>query len=227
MAVVLILGLLLVTYSRSQRDVSALAPTLRDHWHSAYSIWDCESESYAPTLTSDFDPRGIHSHQDSLLHIHPFSSAVTGDGATLGVFFEAMLVDLDDGQLTLPDGTVLKEGTMCGGEEAVLQVVRYNANDMGAGPVETIIGDVGDVILEGNREAFVIALAPVGAEIPPPTAESLANLDGASPERLSEAPNTVVPTDLGEIEDEGDDSDADTESEDTESEESPTTTEAP
>ncbi len=211
MAVVLVLGLLLVTYSRSQRDVSALAPTLRDHWHSAYSIWDCESEDYASVLTSDFDPRGIHSHQDGLLHIHPFSSAVTGDGATLGVFFEAMLVDLDDGQLNLPDGTELKEGTMCGGEEAVLQVVRYNANDMAAGPVETVVGDIDDVILEGNREAFVIALAPVGAEIPPPTAEVMANLDGASPQRISEAPNTIVPADLGEIED-GD------ESEDTEGE---------
>ena len=214
MGVVLILGLLLVTYSRSQRDVSALAPTLRDHWHSSYDIWDCEAEEFLPALTSDFDPRGIHSHQDGLLHIHPFSSAVTGDGATFEVFFEAMLVDLDDGQLTMPNERVLKEGTMCGGEEAVLQIVRYDANDMAAGPIETVIGDIGDVILEKNREAFVVALAPVGAEIPPPNPGSLANLDAASPQRISEAPNTIVPTDLGEIE-EGTD---DTESDDTEAE---------
>ena len=53
MAVVLILGVLLVTYSRSQRDVSALAPTLRDHWHSAYSVWNCETEDYENQFNSD------------------------------------------------------------------------------------------------------------------------------------------------------------------------------
>ncbi len=196
MAMVVILGVLLVTYARSTRDASAEAPTLQDHWHSAYAVYDCRTESFLPSFTSDYDPRGIHSHSDGLLHIHPFSSAVTGDGATLDVFFDAMLVDLDDDdtKMVLPSGTELANGADCGGEEAVLQVARYDANNIEAGPSEIVSSSIGDFIFEGNREAYTIALAPLGADIPPPPGDRLAQLDAASPDRG--IPNTIVPNSL-------------------------------
>ncbi|MEE9415782.1 MAG: hypothetical protein V3V01_10895 [Acidimicrobiales bacterium] len=197
MVVVVILGVLLVVYARSTRDASANSPSLRDHWHSAYAVWDCEQESFENQFTSDYDPRGIHSHSDGLLHIHPFSSSVTGEDANLGVFFEAMRVDLDpgDGVLTLPDGSELVEGTQCDGQPAVLQVARFDASNIDAGPTEVIVGDIDKVRFLSNREAITIALAPVGAEIPPPPPDRLAALDAASPDRG--VPNTIIPTPLG------------------------------
>lgn len=196
MAIIVVLGVLLVVYARSTRDASADAPTLRDHWHSAYAVWDCEQESFEPHFTSDYDPRGIHSHNDGLLHIHPFSSSVTGEKANLGVFFEAMRVDLDpgDGVLTLADGKELVEGTQCGGQPAVLQVARFDASNVEAGSIEVIVGDIDKVRFLSNREAITIALAPIGADIPPPPPDRLAALDAASPERG--VPNTIVPTPL-------------------------------
>lgn len=196
MGVVIVLGLLLVTYSRSVRDVSAEAPTLQDHWHAAYGIYDCRTEGFLPPLSSDYDPRGIHSHQDGLIHIHPFSSAVTGDGANLQVFFDAMLVDLDDDdtKMVLPSGDEFSNGDDCGGEEAVLQVARFNADSLAAGAIEIVTADIGDFTFEANREAYTVAFAPIGADIPPPPADRLAALDGASPTRGT--PNTIVPNSL-------------------------------
>lgn len=201
MAVVIVLGLLLVTYSRSTRDASAEAPTLQDHWHSAYAVYDCQTEGFLAPFSSEYDPRGIHSHQDGLIHIHPFSSAVTGDGATLDVFFDAMLVDLDDDdtKMVTPNDLELTNGVDCGGEEAVLQVARFDANDIEAGPIEVLSTSIGDFIFEGNREAYTIALAPIGFDIPPPPASALAALDNASPDRG--VPNTIVPNSLPELPD--------------------------
>lgn len=219
MGVVVVLGLLLVTYARSTRDASADAPTLQDHWHSAYAVYDCRTEGFLAPFSSDYDPRGIHSHQDGLIHIHPFSSAVTGDGATIQIFFDAMLVDLDDDdtKMVTPDEQELANGADCGGEEAVLQVARFDANNIEAGASEIITADIGSFIFEGNREAYTIALAPIGADIPPPPADRLAALDAASPDRG--IPNTIVPNSLPELPDATTD-DADTgdeveESEDT------------
>lgn len=220
MGVIIVLGLLLVTFARTTRDASADAPTLGDHWHAAYGVWDCTTEGFLPVFSSDFDPRGIHSHQDGLMHIHPFSSAVTGDGANIDVFFEAMLVDLDDNDTTMvtPDGIELSNGTECGGEEAVLQVARFDANDVAAGPIEIVSSNIGDFTFEANREAYTIALAPIGADIPPPPADRLANLDVASPDRG--VPQTIVPNSLPALPDDshgGDDAEdtgEDTESED-------------
>ncbi len=207
MAVVIVLGLLLVTYARSTRDASADAPTLQDHWHTAYAVWDCQTESFLPPFASDFDPRGIHSHADGLIHIHPFSSAVTGDGATLEVFFDAMLVDLDDDdtKMSREGDFEFTNGTDCGGEEAVLQVARFDANNLEAGPSEIVSANIGDFIFEANREAYTVAFAPIGADIPPPPADRLAALDTASPDRGT--PNTIVPNSLPALPDAEDETD--------------------
>ena len=96
--------------AEAQPALTALSedPSLRDHWHSAYGVYVCTDDEFLEPFLSENDPDGIHSHQDGLIHIHPFGSSVTGDDAQMDVFLSAMNVSLDDNQMILADGTVLE-----------------------------------------------------------------------------------------------------------------------
>ena len=194
-AAVVILGIVLVAWARTQRESDA--PTLRDHWHAAYGVYVCTDDDFLPPFTSENDPEGIHSHQDSLIHIHPFGSGVTGDNAQMGVFLTAMNVSLDEEQMILGDGTVLAAAdTECDGEPAVWQVLRWNsALDTEGGPDEVITDNLDGVTFEADGEAFTIALAPLGAEIPPPP--SAAEVADVTTDLQSEGPITDLGDDTG------------------------------
>ena len=89
---VVVLGVVLVVVARGSRD-PLTSPTTKDHWHSAYTIYDCGER--VPPFRNQVDPDGIHSHGDSLIHIHPYNSSATGDDARLGVFLDAMAASID------------------------------------------------------------------------------------------------------------------------------------
>ena len=135
---------------------------------------------------------GIHSHSDGLIHVHPFGSNAAGANATLEVFLDAMLVNLDDDQqLVLEDGTAISaEGAECNGEAAVWQIARWaSAADTAAAP-EIITQNLSDVRFLADGEALTIALAPLGADIPPPP--SAVSIDDASDNQVSEGPVTEL-----------------------------------
>ncbi|MCH7788877.1 MAG: hypothetical protein IH940_05490 [Acidobacteria bacterium] len=186
--VIILLGLSLVVYSRISREATS-APRVdpQDHWHSAFGVYDCSTDSFLSDPQSQDDPDGIHSHQDGLMHIHPFNSSASGKNAQLHVFLEAMGMDIDEEAITLETGESLEAGTDCDGEEAIIQVVRWDADNLELKP-DVFTEDLGDVRFRKNREAFVVALAPPGAEIEFPS--SMAELDRASP-------SVIDPTDGG------------------------------
>ena len=116
----IILGIGLVGVARANRE-PAEPPRIGDHWHAAYTIYDCGVE--VPLLQSLADPDGIHSHQDNLIHIHPFNSSATGDDAQLGVFFDAMFVTVDQDAITTPEAGRIAASDGCGEEAAVLSLI--------------------------------------------------------------------------------------------------------
>jgi len=207
---IIVLGLALVVFARTSRDAQA-SPTLQDHWHNAYGIWDCTSESFLADFQSQSDPDGIHSHQDGLIHIHPFTASVTGKEAKLDVFLRNMGAELDDDTLALPGGETLTEGVECGGEPAVLQVVRFGDVLNSTEATEVRTEGLSDTRFLGDAQGIVIALAPEGADIPPPaTLDQLAAVLGQSRDEGVEPPNTTAipgPQDFleGDEADEGDD----------------------
>ena len=174
-ALVIVLGLSLVVFARATRDAEA-SPTLQDHWHAAYGVWDCVSESFLTPFQSEYDPEGIHSHQDGLIHIHPFTSSVTGKEARMSVFLKAMGASLSSEAFELPGGSSIDAGVECNGEEAVLQVARWSDAFVGGEPTEVILEDLEEVRFLNDREAFTIARAPLGSEIPLPN--TIDNLEG-------------------------------------------------
>ncbi len=162
-----VLGLALVVFARTSRDAQA-SPTLQDHWHNAFGVWDCTTESFLPNFQSQSDPDGIHSHQDGLIHIHPFTASVTGKEAKLEVFLRNMGAELDDDTLALPGGDSLTEGVQCGGEPAILQVARFDDVLNAATLAEVRTEDLSDTRFLADAQGIVLALAPEGADIPPP-----------------------------------------------------------
>jgi hypothetical protein len=202
MLVVLIavLGVALVWMARESRD-ELVAPFLDDHWHLGYEVYDCGQ--LQPALLNEFDPDGIHTHGDGLIHIHPFNSSATGADARLGVFMDAVgltvtndLIDADETGFSPIDGT-----SGCGGEESEIRVARYDAGNTES-PLTEFDGDFRDIRFLENLETLIIAKVPVGGDMPTPSAEVQAQLvtHGAGTNEASETPFTLDP--LSDVPDE-------------------------
>ena len=58
------------------------APKRGEHWHAAYGIFICDRFVTNVADKGQDDPLGIHTHEDGLVHIHPFSNAAAGKQAT-------------------------------------------------------------------------------------------------------------------------------------------------
>lgn len=206
-ALIFVLGFGLVVYSRQSRpSADASAPLVTDHWHHSYGFYLCdtwfqfegdlEERDAAGTgfLNQDFQRSGIHSHDDGVIHWHPYSSAATGRRATLGLFLGSYEVELTNDKLVFPeaqftspdfptwnDDGVFEEGktkcTVDGAEkDAELKVVvwnNYTDTDKGT----TYIADFNNIAL--NKDQMVIAIAYVPANTTvgmPPWTEDLPEL---------------------------------------------------
>ena len=208
---VVLLGVALVVFARSSRPPPEAPRVGHDHWHSAYAIYDCDR--FLPAFTSAADPDGIHSHQDGVIHIHPWNSSASGDDARLDVFFESMGARITDDEISGPGIGVLEAGSDCNGEPTVITAVRFaridpDSDDLDADEPVTGLGDVyevaeeytddfSDVRLLGDLEAFTFARVPAGAEVPLPPEIRLQTAFAASAGNLvSTGPETELdPTD--------------------------------
>ena len=147
-------------------------PTVADHWHAAYGIYICD-EFLPPLANNGRDPDGIHSHGDGLIHVHPFSRKATGDRAVLGVFEAAIGITLDSREIRLPGTRHVAGKDTCNGRPAAVRVLVNG---------QPYVGDPSTIKLE-DRQAIVVAFAPLGAEIPrfPPSMPNLDNLSDVVP----------------------------------------------
>jgi hypothetical protein len=207
--IVIVLGLSLVFYARQSRpsvDASG-SPQQSDHWHHAYGFYLCDTwfrlEGDAEQQGTDdfiqYQRTGIHSHDDGLIHWHPFSSASVGSNATLGVFLDTYGVELTNDKLTFPetqrvaletqlaaqdppreDILVWEDGDSCtidGSEEdAELKVVVWdNFTDTDDGT--TYIADFDNIRLDQDQMVVAIAYVPDDTDITmPPWAPDLPSL---------------------------------------------------
>ena len=202
MLAVVILGVGLVLAARSSRE-EPVAPFRSDHWHSAYEIYDCGT--VRSTVQTQTDPDGIHTHADSLIHIHPFNSSATGEDARLKVFFEAsgLVVTSDEIDATgsFDAGFVpIDNSTGCDGEDSEIVITRWTVDGADGPELQTTYrSDFADIRFLQEREAFTIAKVPVGEDAPAPSAEVLAQLD------LSTGTTNIESEDLPQAPDDGTD----------------------
>jgi hypothetical protein len=177
---VVVIGLLLVVFARQSGQASAdntNAPQPnRDHWHEAYGLYICD-RFLTNVADKGEDALGIHTHEDGLIHIHPFTGAAAGKHATLGKFFDDTGLKVSDSSIKLPaaepfDGRLYKEGeTTCGGKPATVKVVHWNsaiAASQGAKADKVYTSGFGGIRLSEDKGAFTFAFVPDGVKIPPP-----------------------------------------------------------
>lgn len=162
-----------------------------DHWHAVYGVWSCtagdaadadeSAGAWLPHFDSNLDPLGIHSHNDGLVHIHPFFDESAGANAQLHVFLDAMGARLENDLLTLPDGQVLRNGDDCGGEPAVLHLRKWQFDFLydNTEP-ELITTALGATRFINDREVWEIVHAPLDAELPPIPSARFATMNSAA-----------------------------------------------
>jgi hypothetical protein len=208
---IVIFGVALVAFAvqeRADEKEEALGdhPTIQDHWHAAYGVRICadadgEREGgFQPPFVSENDPAGIHTHSDGVIHIHPFGSGSAGDNATLGVFFDAMGVTINDDTIDLGNDVKVTEGdATCGANnrDAIVQVARWeNARETEGVEPEIITEGIEDINFQNDSEAYTVAFAPEGADIPPPpTIPQLDQLTDIGPQDQQQQNTPTTPFD--------------------------------
>lgn len=195
MTLIALLGTVVIVQSRNERQAASnplksekpRPPSLPgqkkfagDHWHAAYGIYIC-SEFVSP-IQSDADPKGIHTHNDGLVHIHPFTKAASGRNATFGVFADTVGLEVTATSIKVPGGDRYDNGKKCpDGKKGNLHVY-LNGDERTGNPKKLRLRD---------RDLLVIAFAPDGVDVPkdPP---SKAKLDSVSDLPGAEATSTTV-----------------------------------
>jgi hypothetical protein len=163
------------------------------HIHSAYGFYDCtqsKGSEWLPPIdgTGDPDTTGIHSHEDGLLHTHPFVKSVTGRRAVLGRWMDTVGIKASDSRIVVPakgptpeapdvkvqKEIALKAGVKCkNNKPAVLQIFEYkDAVIKGAtnkdAKAKRVLGDAKDIPLKANwAYAFVLADKDFVPGLPP------------------------------------------------------------
>jgi hypothetical protein len=209
-AITLILGFALIVYSRQTLpEADSSPPTINDHWHAAYGFYLCDTwyklagnlegtNSAGQPLFPEFVRTGVHSHDDGVMHWHPFTAAATGKNAVLGVFLDTYDVELTNDTLKFPANNVLgftdeyKEGdTKCDGEDAELSVRVWDSyTDTDAG--SRYIANMDRIHIDHNGMVFGIYFTPKDADQPmPPWSSELPALGAVDAGQV--APATSVP----------------------------------
>ena len=208
-AITLILGFALIVYSRQTLpEADSTPPTINDHWHAAYGFYLCDTwyklagnlegtNSAGQPLFPEFVRTGVHSHDDGVMHWHPFTAAATGKNAVLGVFLDTYDVELTNDTLKFPDNNVLgfsdeyTEGeTQCYGEDAELTIKVWDSyTDTDAG--NRYIANMDRVHIDHDGMVFGIYFTPKDAEqVMPPWASELPSLGAV--DTGQSAPTTTV-----------------------------------
>lgn len=216
---IVVLGTSLVVFARTSREPAAANPPSylnNDHWHAAYGVYVCDS--FLPSWSDAIQDRdGIHTHQDGVVHVHPFSASVSGDKARWKVFAEQVGAEFTGDGFIAPDGTTYENGYDCNGQPAKVSLYKWYPDDP-TRPGDVYDSDLGDVAFDTDRAAYTLAVVPDGV-VPPlpdsvPTLDNLTDVAGSGagaqgldpstfdPSQLQLDPNTgqpVLPTDSSVI----------------------------
>lgn len=184
---VVVLGIVLIVASFGGSASSNEPPRIGDHWHAAYGVWNCDS-FMTPFADVAGDRTGIHTHQDGLMHMHPFASRVTGEGANLEAFGEDVGLEITDTSL-VGVGIDRENGDECpDGEAGTVRLLVWD--NPGDAEPEVITSDIASYN-PPDSSVWVLAFAPEDTEIPMP--DSALNLqDPTAAEEGREIPTATT-----------------------------------
>lgn len=207
-----VVGAALIIYSRESIPNRNVPPTVNDHWHASYGFYACDTwlpdlqgnkeelDTAGQLLVDEFRRTGIHSHDDGVIHWHPYTSAATGRNAKFGVFLDVYGVEVTDTKIEFPPdqgGAVYEEGeTKCvdeNGDSVDGEVVAYVYDSYDdASQFNTYITNFDQIRIAKDGMAITIAFVPAGVNPGmPPTAANLPELGAIDSGQVP--PTTVDP----------------------------------
>ncbi len=208
--IVAVVGLSLIIYSRTSTNALAVPPQASnsDHWHIAFGIFACDD--WLPNITGnkeggttgvpdpEFLASGVHSHDDGVIHYHPYTAASSGQNAKLKRYLDVYDIELSNDKLQMPEdqgGQVYEEGvtkcTLEDGKEvdAELRLAVWD-DAKNPGDFRILTSDMANARIDRNGMAMAIFFAPSDVDtVEPPTA---ANLDALGAVDTGSAPPTTV-----------------------------------
>jgi len=184
-------------------------PGVGDHWHVAYGFYVCDR--YVGNLIGDltgfkadgkpesknYGIVGVHSHNDGLIHFHPYSGLAAGPKANLGLFLSMYGIGISDTQVDLPEylgGTLMEYLSVCqtaqGQTDGELRV-QYWPDATDAQKYTVYTENLKDITLieDGAAVALVFAPAGVSAPLPPSVGAPITDVPGG----VLQGPPTTQP----------------------------------
>ncbi len=204
LALIVIVGLLLVGFSRYQRthptSSSAGAPTTSDTWHAALGIDVCGTMQ--PNLPANTGgTAGLAANGNGVLTVAPKNASESGGHATLGKFVsEYHGLTLTSTTLGYPGKSVMSNGQQCprgtpqAGKEGFVIVKTWPNFASKAG---TVVSGDPTAVKFTNNQMITMAFVSAGDDVPKPPASTITSLITAASGTSSTTttlPTTTTPT---------------------------------
>ncbi len=202
LALIVVLGVFLVAYSRYERlhPVAAVQPTTSTHWAAGLAFDVCGKDNQVLSASSTLDQTtlGLYSTGDGVIQIQPKSSADAGTNATVGRFTSQFSgLTLTATSVGLPKQHVYSDGSKClagtpdaGKAGELIAKIVPPAQSNQASTTQT--GDLRTVRFTTNGEIVIIAFVPNGTSVPEPSPAITANVETAVASAASTS--TTTPT---------------------------------
>jgi hypothetical protein len=208
LAVVVILGVFLVAFSRNQElnegqtaaSPKSTAPQLNaDNWHSTFGVYICDH--WVPNIPLFETVDGIDTQGDGVIDIRPYTPKASGNNATLGVFLDAAAsalggkVKISTSELQLPkipgdtnllDSKDWHNGDTCTGGKAGKVQFTVDGKAQKGDPASYKLG---------NGDYLDLAFLPASEKVPtnPREAQELVNTPTKSATTSTTTPVTTAP----------------------------------
>ncbi|MGO9341858.1 MAG: hypothetical protein ACLP6E_04975 [Acidimicrobiales bacterium] len=189
LALIVVLGVFLVAYSRYERlhPAAAVQPTTSSHWAAGvvFDLCGKNNQVLAASSAADQATLGLYSSGDGVIEIQPKTSADTGTNATLGRFTSQFSgLTLTSTSVGLPKQHVYNDGSKCpagtpdaGKTGQLIAKIVPPAQSNQSSTTQT--GDLRTVRFTTNGEIVIVAFVPNGANIPGPSATITAAVEDA------------------------------------------------
>ena len=187
--VIAILGVVGIVASKGGDAGAQTGPDIGQHLHAAFGVNICgQWKGNTPQYES---AKGIHSHGDGFIHMHPYSRAGANENATVGLFLSQTDSKVSNDSIKLNDGTDMENGDECVNLDKKPGKLRWSVNgeEKKGNPARYVPSD---------RDVIALAFLPDGEAIgTPPVAASGQNPSdvGGQPPPPAVDPNTVPPGD--------------------------------
>ncbi len=182
-----LLGVIGILASKGGNAGAQTGPDIGEHLHAALGINICGQ--WMPNTPQYESAKGIHSHGDGFIHMHPYSRAGANENATVGLFLSQADEKISNDSIEL-GGKTWKNGDECPNLDKKPGKLRWSVNDKEkqGNPARYVPSD---------RDIIAIAFLPEGEKIgtPPIAGQNPSDIGGQPPQTVpgQTDPNQQIP----------------------------------